>query len=117
MKALIEGGVEVTPKNVLIYATSNRRHLIRETWEERRGEDVHVADTKQEKLSLADRFGLTLTFTSPNQNVYLEMVYKLAKQYEIQLPENILREKAIQWELLHSGRSGRVAKQFIQSLV
>ncbi|MBP3887984.1 MAG: ATP-binding protein [Cellulosilyticum sp.] len=117
MKALIEGGVEVTPKNVLIYATSNRRHLIRETWEERQGEEVHVSDTRQEKLSLSDRFGLTLTFTSPNQKVYLEMVYKLAHQYNIDIPENSLREKAIQWELLHSGRSGRVAKQFIQSLM
>lgn len=117
MKALIEGGVEVKPDNVLIYATSNRRHLIRETWEERQGEDVHVADTRQEKLSLSDRFGLTLTFTSPNQNIYLEMVYKIAEQYQLQLPKNHLREKALQWELLHGGRSGRVAKQFIQSLL
>ena len=117
MKALIEGGVEVKPDNVLIYATSNRRHLIRETWDDRKGEDVNVSDTRQEKLSLSDRFGLTLTFTSPNQNIYLEMVYKIASQYHISLPEHILREKALQWELLHGGRSGRVAKQFIQSLL
>ena len=117
MKALIEGGIEIKPVNVLIYATSNRRHLIRETWEERQGEDVHIADTRQEKLSLSDRFGLSLTFTSPNQNIYLEMVYKMAHQYHIELPENLLREKALQWELLHGGRSGRVAKQFIQTLL
>lgn len=117
MKALIEGGVEVKPKNVLIYATSNRRHLIREIWEERKGEDVHVSDTKQEKLSLSDRFGLALTFTSPNQNTYLEMVYKIANQYQIQIDENTLREKALQWELVHGGRSGRTAKQFVQSLL
>ena len=117
MKALIEGGIEIKPVNVLIYATSNRRHLIRETWEERQGEDVHIADTRQEKLSLSDRFGLSLTFTSPNQNIYLEMVYKMAHQYHIELPENLLREKALQWELMHGGRSGRVAKQFIQSLL
>lgn len=116
MKALIEGGVEVKPNNILIYATSNRRHLIRETWEERQGQDVHISDTRQEKLSLADRFGLSLTFTSPSQNAYLEIVLDLAKRYKINLPENILREEAIKWELIHGGRSGRVAKQFIQSL-
>jgi predicted AAA+ superfamily ATPase len=117
MKALIEGGVEIKPDNVLIYATSNRRHLIRETWNERQGEEVHVGDTQQEKLSLADRFGLALTFTSPNQNAYLKIVFELAKQYHIDLPENSLREKAIKWELVHGGRSGRVAKQFINSLM
>ena len=117
MKALIEGGVEIKPDNVLIYATSNRRHLIRETWNERQGEDIHGGDTQQEKLSLADRFGLALTFTSPNQNAYLKIVFELAKQYAIDVPENILREKAIKWELVHGGRSGRVAKQFINSLM
>lgn len=117
MKALIEGGVEVKPDNVLIYATSNRRHLIRETWEERKGEDVHISDTRQEKLSLSERFGLTLTFTSPNQNLYLEIVCQLAKDNHIELPEDTLREKAIQWELIHGGRSGRVAKQFIHTLI
>ena len=117
MKAIIEGGVEVKPQNVLIYATSNRRHLIRETWEERQGQDVHISDTRQEKLSLADRFGLSLTFTSPVQNAYLEIVMALAAQYHITLEPSKLREKAIQWELAHGGRSGRVAKQFIQSLL
>ncbi len=117
MKALIEGGIEIKPDNVLIYATSNRRHLIRETWQERQGEDVHIADTQQEKLSLADRFGLSLTFTSPNQNAYLKIVFELAKRYKLDIPEKLLREKAIKWELLHGGRSGRVAKQFINSLM
>ena len=117
MKALIEGGVEVKPQNVLMYATSNRRHLIRETWEERQGQDVHIADTRAEKLSLSERFGLSLTFTSPAQNAYLEIVMSLAKKYHITIEERVLREKAIQWELAHGGRSGRVAKQFIQSLL
>ncbi|ADZ83747.1 ATP-binding protein [Cellulosilyticum lentocellum] len=117
MKALIEGGVEVKPNNVLIYATSNRRHLIRETWEERQGQDIHITDTRQEKLSLSDRFGLSLTFTSPAQNAYLEIVTALAAQYGVDIDANRLREKAIQWELAHGGRSGRVAKQFIQSLL
>ena len=117
MKAMIEGGIEPKPDNVLLYATSNRRHLIRETWNERQGEDVHIQDTRQEKLSLSDRFGLTLTFTSPNQNAYLEMVYYLAKKHHVALDENTLREKALQWGLLHGGRSGRIAKQFIQSII
>ncbi|MGL5352512.1 MAG: ATP-binding protein, partial [Clostridium sp.] len=71
MKALIEGGVEVRPKNVLIYATSNRRHLIRENWSDREGQDIHVAETMQEKYSLAERFGITLTYVSTNQQEYL----------------------------------------------
>ena len=102
---------------MLIYATSNRRHLIRETWEERQGQDIHITDTRQEKLSLSDRFGLSLTFTSPAQNAYLEIVTALAAQYGVDIDANRLREKAIQWELAHGGRSGRVAKQFIQSLL
>jgi predicted AAA+ superfamily ATPase len=117
MKALIEGGVEIKPDNVLIYATSNRRHLIRETWNERQGEDIHIMDTHQEKLSLSDRFGLTLTFTAPNQKDYLEIVFELATKYKIELPQNLLREKAIKWELVHGGRSGRVARQFVNSLM
>ena len=117
MKALIEGGVEIKPDNVMIYATSNRRHLIRETWNERQGEEVHIADTQQEKLSLADRFGIALTFTSPNQEAYLKIVLELANEQGIDLPEHVLRERAIKWELVHGGRSGRVAKQFINSLI
>ena len=117
MKALIEGGIEIKPQNVIIYATSNRRHLIRETWDERQGQDVNVNDTRQEKLSLSDRFGLSLTFTSPLQNGYLEIVKSLAVEYNIDLDENMLREEAIKWELSHGGRSGRVAKQFILSLL
>lgn len=116
MKALIEGGVEVKPQNVLIYATSNRRHLIRETWSERQGEDIHVADNRQEKYSLSERFGITLTYTTSNQEDYLNMVFKLAEIKGINMPENILREKALQWAMWNSGRSGRVAKQFIMSL-
>lgn len=116
MKALIEGGVEVKPQNVLIYATSNRRHLIRETWNDRQGEDIHVSDTRQEKYSLSERFGITLTYTTSNQEEYLNMVFKLAKMKGIEMPEDILREKALQWAMWNSGRSGRIAKQFVISL-
>ena len=116
MKALIEGGVEIRPKNVLIYATSNSRHLIRETWNDRQGEDIHVSDTRQEKYSLSERFGITLTFTSSTQEEYLNIVKGLVKDKGIDIDENILREKAIQWSMLSSGFTGRVAKQFVASL-
>ncbi|WP_053083209.1 ATP-binding protein [Clostridium cylindrosporum] len=116
MKALIEGGVEVKPKNILIYATSNRRHLIRETWNDRQGEDIHVSDTRQEKYSLSERFGITLTYTSASQVEYLNIVMELAKIKGIDIQEDILKEKALQWAALNTGRSGRIAKQFIMSL-
>ncbi len=116
LKAVLEGGLEARPKNVLIYATSNRRHLIRETFSDRHQDDIHAADTMQEKLSLADRFGLTVTFTAPDQKQYLEIVEGLAKQQGIEMDRSELHTLALQWELRHSGRSGRVAKQFIAYL-
>ncbi|MGL5085953.1 MAG: ATP-binding protein, partial [Clostridium sp.] len=116
MKALIEGGVEVRPSNVLIYATSNRRHLIRENWSDREGQDMHVAETMQEKYSLAERFGITLTYVSTNQKEYLNTVYKLAAMKNISMPEEELKLKALQWSASNSGRSGRIAKQFITSI-
>lgn len=116
MKALIEGGVEVRPENVLIYATSNRRHLIRENWGDREGEELHKRETMQEKYSLSERFGITLTYITANQKEYLNTVFELAKIKGIDVSEDILREKALQWSALNSGRSGRVAKQFITSI-
>jgi hypothetical protein len=116
LKAVLEGGVETKPKNVLIYATSNRRHLIRESYSERQQDDVHAADTMQEKLSLSDRFGLTVTFISPNQQQYLTIVEGLAQSRGLNLPKEELQQQAIQWELRHSGRSGRVARQFVDYL-
>lgn len=112
MKSLIEGGIEEKPDNVLIYATSNRRHLIKQTWKDRESA-INPNESAQETLSLADRFGITITFTSPVQDHYLEMVYALAKKNNISLPEDVLREEAIKWELKHHGRSGRTAQQFI----
>ncbi|WP_242860886.1 ATP-binding protein [Defluviitalea phaphyphila] len=119
MKALIEGGVEKKPDNVLIYATSNRRHLIKETWKDRdetQGE-VHISDSVQEKISLADRFGISITFTSPNQEEYLKIVEELAKNYNLNIPREELRRKALQWEMYYNGRSGRSAKQFIDYML
>jgi uncharacterized protein len=118
LKALLEGSVEEPPENVRIYATSNRRNLIRETFSDREegSDDVHARDTMQEKLSLAARFGLRLTFPSPNQARYLEIVAGLARDRGLRIPEKTLQERAILWDRWHAGRSGRIAKQFIDEL-
>lgn len=116
LKSMMEGGVETKPDNVLIYATSNRRHLVKETWSDRTGansEDIHSWDTVNEKISLSDRFGITLTFAPPNQDEYLRIVESMARKRNIRLPVSELRAEAIKWETAHSGRSGRIAQQFI----
>lgn len=115
LKALLEGGVEKKPDNVVIYATSNRRHLIKESFEGREAE-VHPADSMQEKLSLADRFGITLTFSAPDQNDYLAIVKHLAQKEGLAVPEEELKNLALKWELLHNSRSGRTARQFVDYL-
>ena len=119
LKALLEGGVEVTPDNVLLYATSNRRHLVQEKWSDReeRDEEIHAADSVEEKLSLVDRFGITITFTSPDQDEYLKIVEGIASRENIDIPLNELREKALQWEKWYRGRSGRSARQFVNYLL
>ncbi|HEY8462879.1 MAG TPA: ATP-binding protein [Bacillota bacterium] len=115
LKAVLEGGLEVKPANVLIYATSNRRHLIKETFADRE-EDLHSNDAVQERLSLADRFGITLTFSTPNQVEYLEIVRGLAKQSGLTLSMAELEERALQWASQHNGKSGRSARQFVNQL-
>ncbi|WP_243832483.1 ATP-binding protein [Orenia marismortui] len=119
MKAIIEGGVEVKPDNVLFYATSNRRHLIKEKWSDRDQEsgEVHLSDAIQEKISLSSRFGLTIFYESPNQKDYLTIVKELAKQNKLTISEEKLKTKALQWEMWHNGRSGRTAQQFINYLL
>lgn len=121
LKAVIEGGLETKPDNVLIYATSNRRHLIRETWNDRSdmeySEGMHRSDTMQEKLSLVNRFGVTISFSRPNQKEYFHIVKELAKRYEnIRLSEEELCAEANKWELAHGGLSGRTAQQFMNYL-
>jgi len=117
LKALLEGSVEEPPENVRLYATSNRRNLIRETFSERdAADDVHARDTMQEKLSLAARFGLRLTFPSPDQERYLEIVAGLARERDLAIPAEHLRERALQWDRWHAGRSGRTARQFVDEL-
>ena len=119
LKAVIEGGMETRPDNVLIYATSNRRHLIRETWNDRSDmdEELHRSDTMQEKLSLVYRFGITINFSKPSQKEYFEIVRNLAKKYpQITLSDEELCAQANKWELSHGGISGRTAQQFVNYL-
>lgn len=120
LKAVIEGGLETKPDNVLIYATSNRRHLIRETWTDRSDisqDELHRSDTMQEKLSLVRRFGVSINYSKPNQKEYFEIVKELAKRYpNIKLSEKELCQEANKWELSHGGISGRTAQQFINYL-
>ena len=117
LKAVIEGGVETKPDNILIYATSNRRHLIKENWSDR--DDVetdngmHRSDTMQEKLSLVNRFGVTINYSKPSQNEYFNIVKELAHKMNISLSDDELCSKANMWELSHGGISGRTAQQFI----
>lgn len=121
LKAVIEGGLEIKPDNVLIYATSNRRHLIRETWNDRSDMEytgeLHRSDTMQEKLSLVARFGITISFSSPTQQEYMDIVYALARRNGIMTDEKQLFAEANKWELSHGGMSGRTAQQFINYLL
>ncbi len=120
LKAVIEGGLEIKPDNVLIYATSNRRHLIRETWSDRSDmskDELHRSDTMQEKLSLVARFGITINFSSPNQKEFFNIVKGIAKNTPgITLSEEELCAQANIWEMNHGGKSGRTAQQFINYL-
>ncbi len=120
LKAVLEGNLTTRPRNVVVYATSNRRHLIREFFNDRPApkdrDEVHNWDTVQEKLSFSDRFGLTLTFEPANQNTYLIIVRHLAKQAELNLNPEDLDYQALQWATRNNGRSGRTARQFIDFL-
>ena len=117
LKALLEGSIEEPPGNVRLYATSNRRNLIRERFSDREeGDNVHERDTMQEKLSLVARFGLRLTFPSPDQRRYLEIVSGLARERGVKIPTGELEERALLWDRWHAGRSGRTARQFVDEL-
>lgn len=114
LKAILEGGVSACGKNIAIYATSNRRHLVKETMSERTGDELHINDTLQETMSLAARFGLTITYQRPEKDEYLSIVKNLAEDYGVELPEDELFKKAEMHALRCNGRSPRVAKQFIE---
>ncbi len=120
LKAVIEGGLEKKPDNILIYATSNRRNLIREKFsdnQEERDGDIHTNDTIQEKMSLVSRFGVTIYFGSPNKKEFQTIVKTLADRYGVKMPEEELLLEANKWELAHGGLSGRTAQQFIDYLL
>ena len=119
LKAVIEGGLEKKPDNVLIYATSNRRHLVRETFKDKadRDEELHTNDTVQEKLSLVARFGVTIYFGSPDKKEFHQIVKELARQNAIEMPEEELLMQANRWELTHGGMTGRTAQQFVDYLL
>lgn len=121
LKAVIEGGVETKPDNILIYATSNRRHLIKETWRDRRDVeqdgDIHRSDTMEEKLSLANRFGVTIGYYKPSRQEYYDIVSELADRHNISMEKETLFREADRWELNHGGISGRTAQQFINYIL
>ena len=119
LKAVLEGGLEARPPNVLLYATSNRRHLVQERFDDRAGAvngELHAVDTAQEKLSLSDRFGITLTFVAPDQDRYLAIVRALATSRALPIDAEELRRRALAWAMRHKGRSGRTARQFVDYL-
>ena len=120
LKAVIEGGVETKPENILIYATSNRRHLIKENWSDRNDVTVqngmHQSDTMEEKLSLVHRFGVTINYSKPSQKEYFNIAIQLARRLGVTLPDDEIRTEANKWELSHGGISGRTAQQFANYL-
>jgi hypothetical protein len=120
LKVVLEGGVTARSQNIVVYATSNRRHLVREFFDERprpsQADEIHAWDTLQEKLSFGDRFGLTLTFEPADQETYLQIVFHLAQQADLAIDSEGLRQRALQWATRHNGRSGRTARQFVDFL-
>ena len=120
LKAVIEGGVETKPENILIYATSNRRHLIRETWNDRNDmeyeNDLHRSDTMEEKLSLVNRFGVQICYSKPSKKEFNQIVIELARRAGLTMSDEKLCAEANKWELRHGGISGRTAQQFVNYL-
>ena len=114
LKAILEGSVSGSPRNIAVYATSNRRHLVKETFADRDGDELYAADTRQEMMSLAARFGLTVTFLRPEKQRFREILLALAPQYGVDCPEEQLVERAEAFALRSGGRSPRVARQFLQ---
>lgn len=114
LKAILEGSVGGRAGNIAVYATSNRRHLIKETLSDRSGDDIHESDTRQELMSLSARFGLTITFLSPDRERYLHIVGELAKQYGLDTDQRELAVRSEAFAIRMGGRSARVAKQFIE---
>ena len=117
LKAILEGSVSAKSRNVVIYATSNRRHLVKETFSSREGDEVHRNDTLQEIISLSERFGIQVTFQKPTKQVYLGIVHHLAKEKGVTMPESELDMLAERYALGRGGRSARAATQFVDGLL
>ena len=117
LKAVLEGSVTAKSRNVVIYATSNRRHIIKETFSDREVDDIHRNDTMQEMISLSERFGIHITFTKPNKETFLHIVHYLAKENAVDISEEELDISAERFALERGGRSARLAKQFIDGLL
>ena len=117
LKAILEGSVSARANNIVIYATSNRRHLVKESFSDRDGDDVHRNDTIQELISLSERFGVRITFSKPNKYEYLEIVKGLAKLNSLDMSEEELEKEAERFAVGRSGRSARAAKQFIDKMI
>ena len=120
LKAVIEGGIETKPDNILIYATSNRRHIVREVWKDRddmeHNGDIHRSDTMEEKLSLASRFGIAINYSSPRREAYHEIVRTLARKSGLYVDDKELISGADRWEIRHGGMTGRAARQYVDYL-
>lgn len=116
LKAILEGSVSARANNLAVYATSNRRHLIKESFSDRQGDDIHFNDTMEELISLSDRFGLTITFQKPPKKLYLEIVHSLAERYGVALSGDALDTQAEAFAINRGGRSPRAARQFVESL-
>jgi predicted AAA+ superfamily ATPase len=116
LKSAIDGGATPQPDNVLIYATSNRRHLLKETWRDRNDDldEVYRDDSTNESISLADRFGLILHYSAPTQDEYLRIIDNELQKAGVHLSQEELRIQGIRWEMEHSGRNGRIARQFVK---
>ena len=116
LKSVLEGGLEPRPANVAVYATSNRRNLVKQNFSDRNGDEVDNKETIQEKTSLAERFGLRIPYTALNRNQFLDMVEELAAVKGIECDREVLRTEAVKWEMRHPNRTPRVALQFLASL-
>ena len=117
LKAALEGSASAKAENAVIYATSNRRHIVKETFSDRAGDDIHRMDTMQELLSLSDRFGLVVYFSRPNKKLYLDIVHELANRAGLDIDTKELDLKAEAYALGKGSRSARAAEQFIKNLV
>ena len=116
LKIAMEGQLRAHPDNVLVYATSNRRHLVKESWADRQGDEVHKNDQLQETLSLSERFGISLVFSAPNQKEFLNIVADMLKKHDVEIDADI-EKQAVVWQMNHGGRNGRCAKQFVAAYI